>query len=179
MACGPRPDRPARRALLQAAAITGILVVVLLLRVPVLGLALRLWLVTLGAIAVGALVRAGLAGHRVGDGVRVPRPRWGWWRRQRPPRIRPLEELEHAVDFALGTAFDVHYRLRPQLRGIAAHRLAMDGISLDGQPAMAREALGDETWELVRPNRPEPDDRNARGLDLAHLRRVVERLDAL
>jgi len=160
------------------AVVTAPLAVVLVLRIPYQGLAIRLWLVALGAIGLGELTSRALAGRSVRD-VAAPRLPWGWWRRPRPERIRALEELEHAVDFSLGTAFDVHYRLRPHARRVAAHRLAVRGVSLDRQPVRARELLGADAWELVRPNRPEPEDRNARGLDLASIRKVVEGLDAL
>ena len=157
---------------------TAPLLVVVALRIPYLGLALRLWLVALGAIGLGLLTERALAGRVVRDvpGLRLP---WGWWRRPRGERVRALEELEHAVDFALGTAFDVHYRLRPHVRRVAAYRLGLRGVSLDRQPRRAAELLGPEAWDVARPDRPEPDDRNARGLDLACLRRVVEGLDAL
>lgn len=154
------------------------LIVVLVLRIPYQGLAVRLWLVALGAIGLGALTGAALAGRAVRD-VAGPRLAWGWWRRPRPERIRALEELEHAVDFSLGTAFDVHYRLRPHARRVAAHRLAARGVSLDRQPGRAAALLGAEAWELLRPDRPEPEDRSARGLDLDRIRRLVEGLDAL
>lgn len=154
------------------------LLVVLVLRVPFLNLAVRLWLVAVGAVGLAALTERLLSGHTVRDvaGLRVP---WGWWRRPRPERVRALQELEHAVDFSLGTAFDVHYRLRPHVRRIAGYRLALRGVDLDRQPGRARVLIGPETWELARPERPEPEDRNARGLDLAHITRVVDELDAL
>ena len=154
------------------------LAAVLLLRIPHQGLALRLWLVALGGIGLSTLTERALGRWVVRD-VAGPRLRWGWWRRPRPERVRALEELEHAVDFALGTAFDVHYRLRPHARRVAAHRLAARGVSLDSQPERARALLGAEAWDLARPGRPEPEDRNARGLDIASLRRVVDGLDAL
>ena len=169
---------PWRRIGQQVAFVTAPLLLVLLLRVPYLGLAVRLWLVALGAIGLGMLTERALAGHVVRDvpGLRLP---WGWWRRTRGERVRALEELEHAVDFSLGTAFDVHYRLRPHVRRIAAYRLGLRGVSLDRQPRRAAELLGPDAWDLARADRPEPDDRNARGFDLAHLTRVVEGLDAL
>jgi hypothetical protein len=171
-------EETVRRVLTQAIAVTVPLLVVLVLRVPYLGLAVRLWLVALGAIVIGALAERAFAGWTMRDGTSL-RLRWGWWRRPRPERIRALEELEHAVDFSLGTAFDVHYRLRPHLVRIAAHRLAARGVSLDVQSRRAEELLGPDAWPLVRPDRPDPEDRNARGLDLASLRRVVERLDGI
>ena len=152
------------------------LLAVIVARVPYLGLALRLWLVALGAIAIGALSERALAGRPVHD-LAGARLRWPWPRSVRPERVRALEELEHAVDFSLGTAFDVHYRLRPHLRVVAAHRLASRGVRLDSEPARALALLGQDAYELVRPDRPEPEDRGAGGLDLPTLRRVVEALN--
>lgn len=173
-----RTRRAVRRALQQALLATIPLVVILALRIPYQGLALRLWLVALGAIGISGLTERALAGRTVGDGPTL-RVRWGWWRRPRSERTRPLEELEHAVDFSLGTAFDVHYRLRPHLRRIAAYRLGLRGVTLDGQPQRARALLGPDAWELVRPDRPEPEDRGARGLDLHSIRRAVEQIGAV
>jgi hypothetical protein len=174
----PRRGISRRRLVEQVSVATVPLLVVLLLRIPYLGLAFRLWLVALGAVGLGALAEQALAGRAVRD-VAGLRLRWGWWRRPRRERVRALEEVEHAVDFALGTAFDVHYRLRPHVRRVADHRLALRGVSLDHQPERARALLGAEAWELARPDRPEPDERNARGLDLAYVTRVVDGLDAL
>ena len=169
---------PLRQIGLRAGAVTLPLLAVLLLRIPYVGLAFRLWLVALGAIVLRSLTDRALSGFAVHD-VAGPRIPGGWWRRQRPERIRPLQELEHAVDFSLGTAFDVHYRLRPHVRRVAGHRLGLLGISLDRQPERARTALGAEIWDLARPDRPEPEDRNAAGLELPQIRRLVNGLDAL
>lgn len=102
-------------------------------------------------------------------------------RRPRPPeRIPELERIEREVTLGQATAFDLHFRLRPTLRRIASELLrARRGVDLDGDPAAARRALGDETWELVREDREPPLDRFGRGLDLASLRGVVESLEAL
>src|SRR5262249_16911477 len=118
----PAERVPWQRIAQQVAVVTVPLLAVVVLRIPYQGLAVRLWLVALGAIGLGLLTERALAGRAVRDvpGLRLP---WGWWRRPRPERVRALEELEHAVDFSLGTAFDVHYRLRPHVRRIAAYRL--------------------------------------------------------
>ncbi len=176
-----RPDRghrAARRLIVQAIGATLPLIGVLVFRIPYGGLAVRLWLVALGAISISALTERALAGWEVADGPGL-RVRWGWWRRPRPERTRPLEELEHAVDFSLGTAFDLHFRLRPHLRRIAQYRLAARGVQLDTQPQRAGEIVGPDAWELIRPDRPEPEDRNGPGTDLPTIRRVVEQLDEI
>ena len=52
-------------------------------------------------------------------------------------------------------------------------------ISLAAQSAAARDALGDPTWELVRPDRPAPEDRLARGLTMHELEHVVDSLESV
>ena len=92
---------------------------------------------------------------------------------RRPPE---LERLERELTLATATAFDLHARLRPTLREIAGMRLAARGQRLDRD---GEEVLGEELWELVRPDRRSPTDRHAAGLPPAELRRAVERLEAL
>ncbi len=173
-----RSDPAARAALSRLAVITGALAVFLVLRAGPTGLALRLWLVAVGATLTAALLGRALAGLTLAGTPRA-RLRLPWRRSQPPDRLRQLEALEHATGFALATAFDVHYRLRPHLARIAAHRLASRGVRLEMQPVRARALLGDEAWELVRPDRPAPDNRGGSGLPAARLRRVVEALDGL
>jgi hypothetical protein len=50
-------------------------------------------------------------------------------------------------------------------------------VSLDHEPAAARAALGDDTYELLRPDRVPPEDRLARGLPVPELRGIVESLE--
>jgi hypothetical protein len=52
-------------------------------------------------------------------------------------------------------------------------------VSLDADLEESRRLLGDETWELVRPDRPPPEDRLARGIPPEALGRVVGTLEAI
>jgi hypothetical protein len=99
--------------------------------------------------------------------------------RARPP-VRSLAELEHVTALGVGDAVDLHIRLRPRLRDIAAGLLeSRHGISLDTDRERARAALGDETWQLVRSDSAVPDDERAPGLSPAALERVVGSLEHL
>jgi hypothetical protein len=100
-------------------------------------------------------------------------------RRPRAPgRLRELARLEREVGLGIANAFDLHVRVRPHLRLIAAHRLeTRRGLRLDDGSPATRALLGDETWELLRPDRQPPDDRLAPGLPLPRLRAAVERLE--
>jgi len=101
--------------------------------------------------------------------------------RARPAtRIPELERMEREVSLGLATAFDLHYRLRPRLRRIAAELLtARRGIDLDASPDAARRALGDDAWEIVRGDREPPRERFAAGLDIGSLRVAVTALEDL
>jgi hypothetical protein len=100
--------------------------------------------------------------------------------RGKPARPPALLTLERRVLLATETAFEVHYRLRPTLREIAAYRLSTHrGLDLDHDLAAAEAALGPEAWELVRPDRPAPPDRLAKGKPLAELRAAVDALERI
>lgn len=90
-----------------------------------------------------------------------------------PPLVRELELSTY-------NAFHFHARLRPLLRDIAAHRLRTRfGVELDSEPVRARELLGSDAWEVVRPDRRPPADRMASGPTLAELDVVVDELEAI
>jgi hypothetical protein len=100
-------------------------------------------------------------------------------RRRYPPDTGDLT-LVHDVKQSAASAFHLHVRLRPILREVAAHRLWMRfGVDLDREQERARGLIGAEAWELVRPERPSPSDRLARGPRPSDLRRVVEDLERL
>ncbi|MGE5273080.1 MAG: hypothetical protein ACM3QU_04805 [Verrucomicrobiota bacterium] len=99
------------------------------------------------------------------DAARETTDRWS--------RPRELVKLEREVGLSTETAFDAHYRLRPTVRHIAASRLRLRGIDLDGSSGSAEALLGPETWDLVRGDRPRPRDHDAPGLPLERIAAVV------
>lgn len=137
-------------------------------------LALDLYLLLIGSAAVLALVRAlGEAAPR--SEAEPPAPL-----RRLSQRLPELERTERAVLLSASNAFDVHYRLRPILREVAAQRLATRrGLTLDTDRAAARALLGEDTWELVRPEREPPDLRFGPGVPAAELREVIAALERI
>jgi hypothetical protein len=98
--------------------------------------------------------------------------------RRRPDEpMRPPELIRTEREIRLGTssAWYLHTRLAPMLREAAAAR----GVDFERRPEAARELLGDDAWELLRPDRPEPADRSAPGIPLARLRATVDVLERL
>jgi hypothetical protein len=92
----------------------------------------------------------------------------------RPPE---LVRMERELLLGLQTAGGLHNRLVPLLREAAAARLAERRIDLLRQPDAARAALGDEAWQLVRPDRPTPLDRTGPGITTARLRSLLDALE--
>jgi hypothetical protein len=95
------------------------------------------------------------------------------------PRIPELDRLERELSMGATREYDLHYRLRPVVREIAADRLERRGLSLDSGSAAVRKLLGDDLWKLVQPNRQPPRDRQAAGPGLAEVRQTVEILERL
>jgi hypothetical protein len=141
-------------------------------------IALHVYVLTLVAVGLGhtlAALRAALPPRRPSAfDAALER------RKRRVQRIPELERMEREVSLGLATAFDLHYRLRPRIRGVAAELLAARrGIELDAQPDAARRALGEDAWEIVRGDREPPRDRFGAGLEIDSLRLAVDALEAL
>jgi hypothetical protein len=88
-----------------------------------------------------------------------------------------LARVERAVIGASSAGY-LHEDLRPLLREVAAPLLRRDGIDLDVDRDPARRRLGEEVWEIVRPDRPRPADRFGVGISEPVVRRMIERLEA-
>ena len=143
-----------------------------------LALATHVWLLLVCGIALVAVLRALVRAYP--PAPRSPLEDAIVRRTPAEERLPSLARLEREVTLGAVSSYDLHYRLRPTLRETAAGLLAVRrGIALDAEPQRARAALGEETWQLVRPDREPPDDRLARGLGEDDLRAVVESLEAL
>jgi hypothetical protein len=136
------------------------------------------------ALAAGAVVvlAAAHAAHDAFPPARSSALAVALKRRRAPAPERPsgLATTERLVFLAGATAFDLHQGLRPVLRGIAAQRLADNrGLRLDDGGPQVEAALGEELWELVRPDRATPESRFGPGLGPRELRRAIERLESI
>jgi hypothetical protein len=97
---------------------------------------------------------------------------------RREPPMRPAELIRVERDLTLGSgnAGELHARLLPQLREIASVRLSeRHGVAL----AEGRELLGEEAWDLLRPDRPAPADRAAAGLPRRRIAVLVDAIERL
>jgi hypothetical protein len=140
-------------------------------------LLLDVYLLCMTAVVLLALVRTTRAQAPTGRGSQFGRA-LAAMRRRPSDSAEPL--LVRELELATFNAFHLHVRVRPVLRDIASHRLRTRyGVELDAEPARARELVGSAAWELVRPDRPPPDDRLAHGPSLAELERVVDELEEI
>lgn len=102
--------------------------------------------------------------------------------RARAPRGGDDEALalDREIELSRMDSFHFHSRMRPMLRDVAAHRLRVRyGVELDREPERARELLPAAVWEVVRPDRPVPAQRLARGPTLAEQRAMLDGLEKL
>jgi hypothetical protein len=88
--------------------------------------------------------------------------------------------MERELELGIANAGSAYHRLLPQLRAAAAARLASrHGVELDRRPDAARALLGEEAWEWLRPDRPEPADRFGRGVPRERVAALIERVESL
>lgn len=134
-------------------------------------LAAEIALVLVAAVAVAACV-ASVPG--------VPFARRRRTAAHEPARPRQLVTLERLVATAGTSALQVHAYLRPVLAEIASQRLAAHGQTLARIPdPVGRELLGERLWDVVRPDRPFPEDRHGPGVGPEDLRAMLEALKRL
>jgi hypothetical protein len=140
--------------------------------------AIAIWVVVVAALALVLLIR-----QARGHGEPEPASRFEQaLRRPRPAASQPEELLRMDRELVLGSADADHAQrqLLPHLRAVAAARIAArHGFELERRPEAARALLGEDVWELLRPDRPEPADRHAPGLPRKSIVGVIERIEAL
>jgi hypothetical protein len=140
--------------------------------------ALAIWVVIVTALVLLALIR-----HSRGHDGTEPAQRFDQaLRGQKPTTSQPVELLRLERDLLLGVANADHAqrRLLPLLRAAAAARLAArHGFELERRPEAARALLGDDVWELLRPDRPQPEDRHGPGVPRKRIVAVIERVESL
>ncbi len=97
---------------------------------------------------------------------------------RRMTQSRPAELIRTERDLTLSSANagELHARLLPQLREVAAARLS-DRHDVD--LAHAQDLLGEEAWDYLRPDRQTPDDRTAHGLPLRRIAALVDAVERL
>jgi len=139
---------------------------------------LEVYLLGMGGVLLLALVRTTREGEPFADSSDFDHALAEMSRRH--PSDSGELTLVRDIKQSRSSALHLHVRLRPILREIAAHRLWMRfGVDLDREQERARELIGPNAWELVRPDRLPPEDRLAPGPASAELRIVVDELERI
>ena len=140
--------------------------------------ALAIWVVLATALALFTLLQ-----HRRGYSWSPPASRFeATLRSKKPPPPEPVELLRMERELVLGSADadHAHRRLLPLLRGTATARIsAHHGFELERRPEAAQALLGDDVWELLRPDRPKPEDRHGPGVPREQVIAVIEQVESL
>lgn len=140
--------------------------------------ALAIWMVIVTGIVLAALIR-----HSLERSWPEPPRRFEQALRTRKPEASQAAEflrMERELELGVAHADHAHRRLLPLLRAAAAARLASrHGIELEHRPDAARTLLGDDVWELLRPDRPEPEDRHGPGIPREQVAAAIEAVEAL
>jgi len=136
------------------------------------------YLLVLGAVALRLLVRLVWLAHPPAPPSELDA---ALTRRAGPPsRPAELEAIARMLALASASGVYVHSRLRPQVQAIARDILSSrQGIDLDAEPAAACAALGPVVWDLVRPDREQPDGYEEPGLPPPVLAAVVASLEGV
>jgi len=161
-----------------AAGLTALLVVMLAVRPVSVQQILTGYVLLLAGVALAALTRIARSATEFPapselDAALTPRA-------AQPMRPPELVRTEREITLGVASAGHLHQRLVPVLREAAAARLGAEhGVDLERRPDAARQLLGDDAWDLLRPDRPEPSDHDAPGIPMRRLRSVVETLERL
>jgi len=140
--------------------------------------ALAIWVVVVTGIVLVVLIRL----SREVDWPEAPRR---FERALRPHKPTPSQtaeflRMERELELGVVSAAHAHRRLLPLLRAAASARLASrHGIELERRPEAARAMLGDDVWELLRPDRPEPEDRHGPGVPREQVAAAIEAVESL
>jgi hypothetical protein len=170
--------RLAWRFVRPAVAATVVLIVLLALPRLSTSRALAIWFVLVAALVLVVLVQHA---RERGWPRRVARFEDAL-RRRKPADSEPVELLRMERELLLGIADadHAHRQLLPLLRAAAAARLsARHGLELERRPEAARALLGEDVWELLRPDRPAPADRHGPGVPRERVVAVIERVESL
>jgi hypothetical protein len=156
------------------------LALVVLLALPSLSHAhaLAIWFVLVTALVLVVLIQHSREPNRPRHVARFEQA----LRRRKPADSEPVELLRMERELLLGIADadHAHRQLLPLLRAAAASRLsAHHGLELERRPEAARALLGEDVWELLRPDRPPPADRHGPGVPRERVVAVIERVESL
>jgi hypothetical protein len=139
----------------------------------------QIFVIVLGALVIRLLVRA----VRVATSAPGPFP-FDQALHEPPEQEIPRATEPDRIAFEVGAstyrALELHHRFRRRLRRLAADRLTVEhGVDLDADRDAARSLLGEEAWDLLRPDHEPPEDRFGPGMPIEDIRKIVTAVEDL
>jgi hypothetical protein len=142
------------------------------------GVAVGVWLLLLGALALRLLVGVVRLAHPPPGRSPFDAALGAVPAGPRPPA--ELERLARLLALSSASALHAHTRLRSELRPVAADRLRWSlAVDLDGDPGAARAALGEAGWALLARDQRDLPEREAPGLPPAALAELIGNLERI
>ena len=109
-----------------------------------------------------------------------PRPLPPRQEQQEGPRFAAYRRIESALGQAQTSRRHFDYGTRPMLQRLLAALLAdRRRLDLTRDARAAREAVGDDLWPLIDPERPASSDSRPPGVSEQTIARIVDRLEDL
>jgi hypothetical protein len=168
------------RWLYARAGLIALVALIVLVAIPKLSTprALAIWVVLATALVLFTLIQ-----HRRGSSWSPAASRFEATLRSkklRPPEPVELLRMERELVLGSADADHAHRRLLPLLRATASARIAArHGFELERRPEAAEALLGEDAWELLRPDLPAPEDRHGPGVPRKRVAAVIERVESL
>jgi hypothetical protein len=139
----------------------------------------QIFVIVLGALVIRLLVRA----VRVATSAPGPFP-FDQALHEPPEQEIPRATEPDRIAFEVGAstyrALELHHRFRRRLRRLAADRLTVEhGVDLDADRDAARSLLGEEAWDLLRPDHEAPGDRFGPGMPIEDVTKIVTAVEDL
>jgi hypothetical protein len=132
----------------------------------------RLWFIAFALLGTGAILST-VFGHIPTE----PGPA-SILRARQLGDIRQMRDIEQANDFLIAVDYQLFPFLQGTVREIAAQRLLVrHNVDIDREPDRARDILGQETWQLLRPTDAAGSKPYVGSISLAQLAVVADALE--
>jgi hypothetical protein len=156
----------------EASLVTALASLVLVLEPTWLATVVRLWLVAMALLGIGAILSAVFA-HIPTE----PGPASTSAARQLG-EVRQMRDIEQANNFLIAVDYQLFPFLLDAIREIAAQRLLVrHNVDLEREPDRARDILGQETWQVIRPTETTEGRPYLRSISLTQLAVVTDALE--
>lgn len=90
-----------------------------------------------------------------------------------------LRSDRRMLQLAQASAGETHHRLAPALRELAAGATERRRGPVARPPDELESLVSPSTWDLIRPDRPPPEDARERGISVSELEAVLDDLERL